>query len=128
MEIKMKIQYNPHELMTYCKDSIRLFFNGLAMILWFIILTIINIFAWLWQEVSACIKKAPLLSVAVTFAVMDAIAMGVYRQMKVKLTTARWQRDSLEQRLDSIKILDANNTSFFRYHTAEPTDKNLEDQ
>ena len=60
--------------------------------------------------------------------VMAVIAMGVYRQMKVKLTTARWQRDSLEQRLDSVKILDANNTSYFRYHTAEATDKNLEDQ
>ena len=124
----MKIQYNPHELMTYAKDAVRLFFKGMAMILWFFVLTIINIIAWLWQEVSGCIKKAPLLSVAVTFAVMAAIVMGVYRQMKVKLTTARWQRDSLEQRLDSIKILDANNTSYFRYHTAEATDKNLEDQ
>ena len=114
--------------MTYAKDAVRLFFKGLAMILWFLVLTIINIIAWLWQEVSGCIKKAPLLSVAITFIVMAVIAMGVYRQMKVKLTTARWQRDSLEQRLDSVKILDANNTSYFRYHTAEATDKNLEDQ
>lgn len=115
----IKIKYSPSELGKYAKNAILSLVTGLFSIAWAVILLIINIARWCSFKLFEAIRKKPILSVGITFAVMLIVAAVVHHQMKVKLTTARWQRDSLEQRLDSIQILDKGNTTYFRYHAED---------
>ena len=106
----IKIKYTPNELGKYAKSAILALATGLFSI---------NIARWCSSKLFEAIRKKPLLSVGITFAVMAIVAVVVHHQMKVKLTTTQWQRDSLEQRLDSIQILDKGNTTYVRYHAED---------
>lgn len=115
----IKIKYTPSELGKYAKSAILSLVTGLFSIVWAVILLLINIARWCSSKLFEAVRKKPILSVSITFAVMLIVAVVVHHQMKVKLTTAQWQRDSLEQRLDSIQILDKGNTTYFRYHAED---------
>lgn len=111
----IKIKYLPSDLWHFFKSAVKSLVTGLFRIAWVIILFVINIVLWCVSEVKELIRKAPVLAVCITFCVMLIVAVAVHIQMKTKLTTAEWQRDSLEQKLDSIKVLSNNNTRYFRY-------------
>lgn len=112
---KMKIIYTWHDLGKYAKNAAKSFLTGLIRLLWVIILLVINIIATALNWVKNTIKKKPCLSVLATFVVMLLFIAVVHMRMKVKLTTAEWQRDSLESKLDSIKDLYGNKVSYFKY-------------
>lgn len=113
--MKIKIKYLPKDLWHFFKNAIQSIVTGLFRILWVVILFAINIVLWAVSEVCKLIKKAPVLAVCITFVMMLIVVAVVHMQMKTKLTTAEWQRDSLEQRLDSIKVLSNNNNRYYRY-------------
>lgn len=75
----------------------------------------INIVATALNLGKNAIKKNPCLSVLATFVVMLLFIAVVHMRMKVKLTTAEWQRDSLEQKLDSIKVVNGTSVSYYKY-------------
>lgn len=115
MKIKTKIKYTPSELWKFFSDALQSILTGISRIVWSVILLVANIVLWLASELCKLIKKAPVLSVCITFVVMLMVAVLIHMKMKYKLTTAEWQRDSLEQRLDSIKVLYGENVTYFRY-------------
>lgn len=117
---KMKIIYTRHDLGKYAKNAAKSFLTGLIRLLWVIILLVINIIttALIWGK--NAIKKKPCLSVLATFVVMLLFIAVVHMRMKVKLTTAEWQRDSLEQKLDSIKVVNGTNVSYYKYQPYKP--------
>lgn len=84
------------------------------------ILLVINIIATALNLGKNAIKKKPCLSVLATFVVMLLFIAVVHMRMKVKLTTAEWQRDSLEQKLDSIKVVNGTNVSYYKYQPYKP--------
>ena len=112
---KMKIIYTWHDLGRYAKNAAKSFLTGLIRLLWVIILLVINIIATALIWGKNAIKKKPCLSVLATFVVMLVFVAVVHMRMKVKLTTAEWQRDSLEQKLDSVKIFTNGDVSYFKY-------------
>ena len=112
---KMKIIYTWHDLGRYAKNAAKSLLRGLIRLVWVIILLVVNIIATALNWVKNAIKKKPCLSVLATFVVMLVFVAVVHMRMKVKLTTAEWQRDSLEQKLDSVKILTNGDVSYFKY-------------
>lgn len=93
----MKFIYTWHDLGRYAKNAAKSFLTGLIRLLWVIILLVINIIATALICGKNAIKKKPCLSVLTTFVVMLLFIAVVHMRMKVKLTTAEWQRDSLEE-------------------------------
>lgn len=118
---KMKFIYTWHDLGRYAKNAAKSFLRGLIRLVWVIILLVVNIIATALNWVKNAIKKKPCASVLMTFAVMLVFIAVVHMRMKVKLTTAEWQRDSLEMRLDSVKVINNNgNVSYFKYQQYKP--------
>lgn len=112
---KMKIIYTWHDLGRYAKNAAKSLLRGLIRLVWVIVLLVVNIIATALNWVKNAIKKKPCLSVLATFVVMLVFVAVVHMRMKVKLTTAEWQRDSLEQKLDSVKIFTNGDVSYFKY-------------
>lgn len=117
---KMKFIYTWHDLGRYAKNAAKSFLTGLIRLLWVIILLVINIIATALNLGKNAIKKKPCLSVLATFVVMLLFIAVVHMRMKVKLTTAEWQRDSLEQKLDSIKVANGTKVSYYKYQPYKP--------
>lgn len=117
---KMKFIYTWHDLGRYAKNAAKSFLTGLIRLIWVIILLVINIIATALICGKNAIKKKPCLSVLATFVVMLLFIAVVHMRMKVKLTTAEWQRDSLEQKLDSIKVVNGTNVSYYKYQPYKP--------
>lgn len=111
----MKIIYTWHDLGRYAKSAAKSLLRGLTRLVWVIILLVVNIIATALNWVKNTIKKKPCASVLMTFAVMLVFIAVVHMRMKVKLTTAEWQRFRLEQTLDSIKELDSDTVGYFKY-------------
>ena len=111
----MKIIYTWHDLGRYAKNAAKSLLRGLIRLAWVIVLLVVNIIATALNWVKNAIKKKPCLSVLATFVVMLVFVAVVHMRMKVKLTTAEWQRDSLEQKLDSVKIFTNGDVSYFKY-------------
>ena len=117
----MKIIYTWHDLGRYAKNAAKSLLRGLIRLVWVIVLLVVNIIATALNWVKNAIKKKPCLSVLATFVVMLVFVAVVHMRMKVKLTTAEWQRDSLEMRLDSVKVINNNgNVSYFKYQQYKP--------
>lgn len=116
----IKIKYLPSDLWHFFKSAVKSLATGLCRIVWVVILFAVNIVLWAISEVKELIRKSPVISVCVTFVIMLVVAVGVHMQMKAKLTTAEWQRDSLEQKLDSIKVLSNTNNRYYRYQRYNP--------
>ena len=117
----MKIIYTWHDLGRYAKNAAKSLLRGLIRIVWVIVLLVVNIIATALNWVKNAIKKKPCLSVLATFVVMLVFVAVVHMRMKVKLTTAEWQHDSLEMRLDSVKVINNNgNVSYFKYQQYKP--------
>lgn len=117
---KMKIIYTWHDLGKYAKNAAKSLLRGLIRLVWVIVLLVVNIIATALNWVKNTIKKKPCLSVLATFVVMLVFVAVVHMRMKVKLTTAEWQRDSLEQKLDSVKIFTNGDVSYFKYQQYKP--------
>lgn len=116
----IKIKYTPAALWHFFRHAIGEFLTGFCRILWTVILFTVNIAIWAANELKSMIRRSPILSVTITFCVMLLVAFLVHMDMKYKLTTAEWQRDSLEQKLDSIKVLSNTNNRYYRYQKYNP--------
>lgn len=113
--MKIKWKYLPKDLWDFFKGALQSFFMGLLRILWTVILMVVNIMLWVASEIGKSIKKAPVLAVCITFVMMLVVVVAVHMQMKTKLTTAEHQRDSLELKFDSMKVLSSDNNRYFKY-------------
>ena len=114
---QIRIKYAPRELLEYFKKAVKRSIIGLFDIAWAIILLIVNILVWVWHDMLRFIKDKPVLSVLITFSVMLVVTIAVHMSMKYKLSTSEWHRFQLEQKLDSIRVLDKKATSYCRYES-----------
>lgn len=113
--MKIKIKHSPGEWMHVMRRSLMMLATGVAGTLWSAVLLVINVVLWTVSRVRSVIRRHPCASVVATFMVMLLVVAVTHMRMKVRLTTAEWQRDSLELRLDSIKTLTGATASYFRY-------------
>lgn len=103
--MKIKIGYTWHDLGRYAKEAVISLLTGFCKTLWAVALTIANIAIRGFKLTVSAIRRNPCTAVVVTFLIMAAAIYATHMRMKVKLTTAEYQRDSIEQKLDSIKVL-----------------------
>lgn len=112
---QIKIKYTWRELAGFAKSATLSLATGLFRILWAIALLVINLATWCISELTAAIRKQPVVAFVMALTVSGLIYAVSYMGMKYKLTTAEWQRDSLEQKMDSIKVLYGDNVGYYRY-------------
>lgn len=111
----IKIKYTWRELADFAKSAALSLVTGLFRLLWAIILLIINLAIWCVSELTKAIRKSPVVAFVVALVVSGLIYAVSYMSMKYKLTTAEWERDSLEQKMDSIKVLYGDKVGYYRY-------------
>lgn len=105
----MKLVYKWGELYEMLKKAVISILSGLFVVVRAVILLVINFAIKGFKTVVSWIRGNPCVAVGLTFIIKLAFAIGVHMNMKVKLTTTEWQRDSLSQRLDSAKM------TYYRY-------------
>lgn len=114
---KVKIIYTRRELLYFAKSAVLSLVTGLLRILWAIILLVINLAIWCVSELAAVIRKQPVVAFVVALVVSGVIYAVAYMRMKYRLTTAEWERDSLELKMDSIKVLYGDKVGYYRYQS-----------
>lgn len=109
------IRMTRKELGSYFLGAVKAFGKGLARIVWSAFLLLANVTIVVAEYVAGLIRKAPVASVGVTFAVMAVVSMVSYADMKTKLTTAEWERDSVAVRLDSALTMSGAKPTYYKY-------------
>lgn len=100
-----------------------MFLTGLARIGWSAVLLVVNMAVRAARTVSKAIRAQPVAAVGATLAVMGMAMVFQHCSYKYKLTTAEWQRDNLEMKLDSIAELRDTTGAF---HRDRPYDRQCE--
>lgn len=113
----MKIIYSRQWLLRYSKGAFKSFLTGFVKSAWAIALVVINLATAGFHACLRGIRSYPCVTAVVTFMVMATITLAVHVRMKVKLTTAEWQRDSIERRFDSVMVLYGNQANYYKYQT-----------
>ena len=99
----MKITYSSYsEILGFARRALKGFFLGLSRSLWAIVLLVINTAIFALCKAAQGIKQAPVAVVIVLLFVLAITNLANYASMKAKLTTAQWQTDRLQMRLDSV--------------------------
>lgn len=104
----MKVKYTFKELRQYAANAFKRLFTGLGCLLRVIDLleliglVVINVVISAYLFITAAIRRRPCVAVMLTFIVMGALCVFTYCTMKVKLTTATWQKEQAVMHADSI--------------------------
>lgn len=111
----MQLIYTYPQICRRFKQAAKSLFGGLFGLAWTTILLAVNSAVRAYEKLISAIRVYPCVATAATFLLMLTVAIVVHMQMKVKLTTAEWQRDSLRMKIDSLSTFDKTKTSYFRY-------------
>lgn len=99
------------QIANTAKEAAKSLATGILGLLWATTLLIAETALRAAENTVRAIRSKPCVAVAVTFILMLGAAVANHAQMKVRLTTAEWQRDSLQHRLDTA------NMAYYRYQT-----------
>lgn len=110
----MKLIFTWHEIGRYAKNAAKSFLKSIVGLLFSMLLTIVNLAYRAYKLLVSSIRKSPCAAVAITFAIMLAVSIISYAEMRVRLATAKWQRDSVEMKLDSIQILSPKTVNYYK--------------
>lgn len=97
----MKVIYTKKELGLYFRLTAMGILGSMIRLPWGVVLVVVNFAAAFWRLVRACVKRWPMRTLLFTLAGMSLLTIVVFMDMKVRLTTCEWQRDSLQQKVDS---------------------------
>lgn len=97
----MKVIYTKKELGRYFRLTAMGILGSMIRLPWGVVLVVVNLGAGFWRLVRACVKRWPMRTLIFTLAGMSLVTIVVFMDMKVRLTTCEWQRDSLQQKVDS---------------------------
>lgn len=111
----MQIIYTYPQIGQRFKQAVKSLLSGVLGLLWATVLLLANSAVRAYEKLISAIRAYPCVATAATFLLMLTVAIVVHMQMKVKLTTAEWQRDSLQQRLDSAKV--GKTLTYYKYQS-----------
>ena len=97
----MKVIYSKKELGRYFRLTAMGILGSMIRLPWGVVLVVVNLAAAFGRLVRACVKRWPMRTLLFTLAGMSLLTVVVFIDMKVRLTTCEWQRDSLRQKVDS---------------------------
>lgn len=99
----MKVIYTKKELGRYFRLTGMGILASMVRVPWCVALVVVNLAAWFGRLVKMCVKRWPMRTLLFTLAGMSLLTVVVFMDMKVRLTTCEWQRDSLRQKVDSVE-------------------------
>lgn len=100
----MKMKFDTWgELGRYAGRSFGMLFKGLVRLPWLVILLLVNLAFHFGCWVKRMNKQHPHRTLLVSVGIMGVALLVMYADMRAKLTTAEWQRDSLRMKVDSAK-------------------------
>lgn len=97
----MKVIYTKKELRQYFRLTGMGILASMVRVPWCVVLVVVNLVAAFGRLVRACVKRWPMRTLLFALAGMSMLTIVVFMDMKVRLTTCEWQRDSLQQKVDS---------------------------
>lgn len=97
----MKVIYTKKELGRYFRLTAMGILGSMIRLPWGVVLVVVNLGAGFVRLVKTCVKRWPMRTLLFTLAGMSLLTIVVFMDMKVRLTTCEWQRDSLRQKVDS---------------------------
>nr|DAS34871.1 MAG TPA: hypothetical protein [Caudoviricetes sp.] len=112
----MKIIHKPAEYGKMVKRGLFAFLRGLITLCWCMPVGIVSCAVWGGKAAKRVFEKHPrttLTAISVILCLGWAIS---YMEMKTKLTTAEWQRDSLRLKVDSINELSGKTATYTRIY------------
>lgn len=112
---KIKVRYIWQDLYGEARKRLCSLLIGFFGLLWIALMVIVNILIRAYDWAVRAIRHSPCVAVSLTFLMMLFVTVAIHMQMKVRLTTAEWQRDSLERKLDSARVLYSSNSNYFKY-------------
>lgn len=105
----MKMRFDSWgELGRYAGRSFGMLFKGLVRLPWLVILLLVNLAFHFACWVKRMNKQHPHRTLLVSVGIMGVALLVMYADMRAKLTTAEWQRDSLELQVDSARSAHAH--------------------
>ena len=99
----MKVIYSKQELGRYFRLTAMGILASMVRVPWCMVLVVVNLAAAFGRLVRACVKRWPMRTLLFALAGMSLLTIVVFMDMKVRLTTCEWQRDSLQQKVDSVE-------------------------
>lgn len=115
----MKMIYSPKGLWHYACHSLLLLASGIVRLPWLVLLVIVNLVAGFARKIAECARRWPVRTLLATIATMGLLTFVVFADMKAKLTTAEWQRDSLRMKVDSAKAWHAGHVVKYTEYLGE---------
>lgn len=109
---KIRINYTWHELGEFAVNAFKSFLTGVLGLLWLTILLTANFAVRAYKTTVKAIRAYPCVAFVAVFLVMTVAIFATHANLKVKLTTAEWQRDSLRESLDSMKVIHDGKMSY----------------
>ena len=97
----MKVIYTKKELGRYFRLTAMGILGSMIRLPWGVVLVVVNLGAGFVRLVKMCVKRWPMRTLLFALAGMSLLTIVVFMDMKVRLTTCEWQRDSLRQKVDS---------------------------
>ena len=97
----MKVIYTKKELGRYFRLTAMGILASMVRVPWCMVLVVVHLGAGFVRLVKMCVKRGPMRTLLFTLAGMSLLTIVVFMDMKVRLTTCEWQRDSLRQKVDS---------------------------
>ena len=97
----MKVIYTKKELGRYFRLTAMGILRSMIRLPWGVVLVVVNLAAAFVRLVRVCVKRWPMRTLLFALAGMSLLTVVVFIDMKVRLTTCEWQRDSLRQKVDS---------------------------
>ena len=97
----MKVIYSKKELVRYFRLTGMGILASMVRVPWCVVLVVVNLVAGFGRLVRACLRRWPMRTLLFALAGMSLLTIVVFMDMKVRLTTCEWQRDSLQQKVDS---------------------------
>lgn len=97
----MKVIYTKKELGRYFRLTGMGILASMVRVPWCAVLVVVNLVAAFGRLVRTCVKRWPMRTLLFALAGMSLLTIVVFMDMKVRLTTCEWQRDSLQQKVDS---------------------------
>ena len=119
----MKVIYTKQELGRYFRLTAMGILGSMVRVPWCLVLVVVNLAAGFARLVKACVKRWPMRTLLFALAGMSLLTVVVFMDMKVRLTTCEWQRDSLQLKVDSAEAWKKGHTvKYVGYEEGEIND------
>lgn len=112
----MKVYYKWSSLGKYALyAAVRPAFTGTLRLLWAACLLFVNIVLHALCRMARIIRRHPCTAVTTAVVTLALVNVVTYVEMKTRLTTAEWQRDKAELKLDSVLTLNGTKPTYYKF-------------